>query len=50
MLLYPATIKRETAILFTLIFLDVPGAHTNGGSREARWRMPRTHCTPPSRC
>lgn len=29
MLLYPATIKRDGSS-FTLIFPDVPGAHTNG--------------------
>jgi antitoxin HicB len=33
MLLYPATIKRD-GDSFTLIFPDVPGAHTNGDSRE----------------
>lgn len=32
MLLYPATIKRD-GNSFTLIFPDVPGAHTNGDSR-----------------
>ena len=33
MLLYLATIKRD-GNSFTLIFPDVPGAHTNGDSRE----------------
>jgi antitoxin HicB len=33
MLLYPATIKRD-GDSFTLIFPDVPGAHTNGDTRE----------------
>jgi antitoxin HicB len=33
MLLYPATIKRD-GNSFTLIFPDVPGAHTNGKTRE----------------
>jgi antitoxin HicB len=33
MLLYPATIKRD-GNSFTLIFPDVPGAHTNGDSKE----------------
>ena len=33
MLLYPATIKRD-GDSFTLIFPDVPGAHTNGNTRE----------------
>src|SRR5580693_6205774 len=32
MLLYPATIKRD-GDSFTLIFPDVPGAHTNGDTR-----------------
>ena len=31
--LYPATIKRD-GDSFTLIFPDVPGAHTNGDTRE----------------
>ena len=31
--LYPATIKRD-GNSFTLIFPDVPGAHTNGDTRE----------------
>jgi len=33
MLLYPATIKRD-GNSFTVIFPDVPGAHTNGDTRE----------------
>ena len=33
MLLYPATIKRD-GNSFTLIFPDIPGAHTNGDTRE----------------
>jgi antitoxin HicB len=33
MLLYPATVKRD-GNSFTLIFPDVPGAHTNGDTRE----------------
>jgi antitoxin HicB len=33
MLLYPATIKRD-GNSFTLIFPDVPGAHTNGDTRN----------------
>jgi antitoxin HicB len=33
MLLYPATIKRD-GDSFTLVFPDIPGAHTNGDSRE----------------
>jgi antitoxin HicB len=33
MLLYPATVKRD-GDSFTLIFPDVPGAHTNGDTRE----------------
>ena len=33
MLLYPATISRD-GNSFTLIFPDIPGAHTNGNTRE----------------
>jgi antitoxin HicB len=34
MLLYPATVRPD-GNSFTLIFPDVPGAHTNGDSRDA---------------
>ena len=33
MLLYPAIIKRD-GNSFTLVFPDIPGAHTNGDTRE----------------